>query len=255
MGNQTVRKYIIIPEFAPLYAMAKCYGPTQAPLKAPTLTPVDVIGELLKQTGKQKVTIYEVVKDGKKFSRPVQLTSLNYRLPYEEICRQNGVIPPAETVEIVPSAPATKTVTAPEPKEETEAPMEAEAETDTSVAADTTAPVEKATVSSDEAEPADSDNAADVVVEDDTTSVPSEDPTEEDPFDSLVETVRETFGDDAVIEDVPVQEESVTPVKKDENPYAGMTKAQRKAAKRRAAEERAAEAAAAEEILHLMDEE
>ena len=81
----TTRKYIIIPNYAPLYAMRKCFGPTQAPLTKPTLTPIDIIGELLKQSGREKLTIYEVVRKGSGFSEPVLLTPLNYKMPYQDI--------------------------------------------------------------------------------------------------------------------------------------------------------------------------
>lgn len=80
-----MRKYILIPEYAPLYSMRKCFGPTQGPLTRPTPTPVDIIGELLHQSGKEKLTIFEVIPEGKGFSDPVQLTLTNYNLPYEEI--------------------------------------------------------------------------------------------------------------------------------------------------------------------------
>lgn len=83
---KTARKFIIIPEFAPLYAMRTCFGPTHGPLKQPTPTPIDVIGMLLKQRGDEKLTIMEVVKlSNGEFSTPVLLTPLNYRLPYDEI--------------------------------------------------------------------------------------------------------------------------------------------------------------------------
>ena len=75
MANTVARKYILIPNYAPLYAMQKCYGPTQAPLTKPTLTPVDIIGQLMNQTGRERVTIYEVVKTPTGFSTPVQLPS------------------------------------------------------------------------------------------------------------------------------------------------------------------------------------
>ena len=234
MGNQTVRKYIIIPEFAPLYAMAKCYGPTHAPLKAPTLTPVDVIGELLKQTGRQKVTIYEVVKEGKKFSRPVQLTSLNYRMPYEDIVKGINLTPIKETV--IPAEPVTKTISAPV--------------TEDAPADEMPSSVKEATVSFDEEEVSEEVEASGAQEEEKIEEAPVETPVEEDPLDDLVEKVRETFGDDAVIEESePVAAEEPEVAAKEEDPYAGMTKAQRKAARRKAAEERAAEAA--KEILNL----
>jgi len=91
-----MRKYILIPEYAPLYSMRKCFGPTQGPLTRPTPTPVDIIGELLHQSGKEQLTIFEVIPEGKGFSDPVQLTLTNYNLPYDEIV---GKIPtPADAV-------------------------------------------------------------------------------------------------------------------------------------------------------------
>lgn len=84
MTNTT--KFIVIPEYAPLYAMRKCFGPLQAPLSKPTPTPIDIIGELLLQSGKEKVSIYEVVPTTNgKFSKPIQLTLENYDKSYDEI--------------------------------------------------------------------------------------------------------------------------------------------------------------------------
>lgn len=84
------RKYIVIPEFRPLYAMQECYGPTHGPLKQPCLTPLAVIRKLLLQTGNESLTVMEVTKDEKtgKYSEPVRLTLDNYMLPYDEI--KNG---------------------------------------------------------------------------------------------------------------------------------------------------------------------
>lgn len=84
----SARKYIIIPEYRPLYAMAKCFGPLHGPLMQPCPTPIDIIGKLLLQSGSEKLTIYEVKKDPdhtNKMLPPVLLTLDNYRLPYEEI--------------------------------------------------------------------------------------------------------------------------------------------------------------------------
>ena len=83
------RKYIIIPEYAPLYAFRAAFGPAHGPLTKPTPCPIDVIGKLFLQSGKEKVTIYEVVPEGKGFSEPIQLTKENYRLPYAEIVERN----------------------------------------------------------------------------------------------------------------------------------------------------------------------
>lgn len=81
-------KYIIIPEYRPLYAMRYCFGPTHGPLDKPCPTPVDVIGKLLLQTGAEKLSIFEVKYDAlhhKVIGEPVQLTLANYRKPYDEI--------------------------------------------------------------------------------------------------------------------------------------------------------------------------
>ena len=79
-------KYILIPEYRPLYAMRDCFGPTHGPLQKPCPTPLDVIRRLLMQSGNEKLTIMEVLKnpDGT-HTTPVQLTLENYTLPYEEI--------------------------------------------------------------------------------------------------------------------------------------------------------------------------
>ena len=210
------RKYIITPTYAPLYAARKCWGPEHGPLNQPTLFPVDIIGELLKQTGSEKVELYEVKKDGARFTKPVRLTLKNYKLSYDEIV--DGVHP------VNPVAPIT--------------PPEA-------------APVE----------PIPEEVPEDEKVE--------ETPVEVDPLDELAETAQEELGDHAeVIESAdesveapkdqvdeetmvhavsdPVVEESdeqpeVAPV----DPYAGMSKSQRKKARREEAARKAAEEALA----------
>ena len=80
------RKIIQIPEFIPLWAMKRCWGPTHGPL-APTPVPIDVIGELLKQGAPNTPTIYEVKPNpkGRGFMNPVRLTLKNYTLPYDDI--------------------------------------------------------------------------------------------------------------------------------------------------------------------------
>lgn len=81
-------KYIIVPNYCPLYAMAKCFGPTHGPLTKPCPTPVDIIHELLLQTGVEKVLIYEVGYDVQKkatYGEPVQLNMNNYKIPYEQL--------------------------------------------------------------------------------------------------------------------------------------------------------------------------
>lgn len=97
------RKYIVIPEFRPLYAMQECYGPTHGPLKQPCLTPLAVIRKLLMQTGNESLTVMEVIKDEKtgKYSEPVRLTLDNYMLPYDEI--KNGKKVPTSEARVIMS--------------------------------------------------------------------------------------------------------------------------------------------------------
>lgn len=97
------RKYIVIPEYRPLYAMQECYGPTHGPLKQPCLTPLAVIRKLLMQTGNESLTIMEVTKDEKtgKYSEPVRLTLDNYMLPYDEI--KNGKKVPTSEARVIMS--------------------------------------------------------------------------------------------------------------------------------------------------------
>lgn len=210
------RKYIITPTYAPLYAARKCWGPEHGPLNQPTLFPVDIIGELLKQTGSEKVELYEVKKDGARFTKPVRLTLKNYKLSYDEIV--DGVHP------VNPVAPIT--------------PPEA-------------APVE----------PIPEDVPEDEKIE--------ETPVEEDPLDELAETAQEELGDHAeVIEpadesveapkdqvdeetmvhaatDPAVEEFGEQPEVAPVDPYAGMSKSQRKKARREEAARKAAEEALA----------
>lgn len=97
------RKYIVIPEYRPLYAMQECYGPTHGPLKQPCLTPLAVIRKLLLQTGNESLTVMEVTKDEKtgKYSEPVRLTLYNYMLPYDEI--KNGKKVPTSEARVIMS--------------------------------------------------------------------------------------------------------------------------------------------------------
>lgn len=92
-----VRKYIIIPEYKPLYAMRKCFGPTHGPLTKPCPTPIDIIGELLIQ--KDRLTIFEVKKlNDTVFSDPIQLTVDNYKLPYDVIVAGGNTVSTDEDV-------------------------------------------------------------------------------------------------------------------------------------------------------------
>ena len=102
-----MRKYILIPEYRPLYAMRRCWGQTHGPLTKPCPVPVDVIGELLSQTGSEAVTIYEVKlnPDGST-TAPIQLTPENYMKPYDEIAGIKAPVDPiVENPEPIPVEP------------------------------------------------------------------------------------------------------------------------------------------------------
>lgn len=97
-------KYILIPEYRPLYAMRHCFGPTHGPLTKPCPTPVDVIGQLLQQTGKEAVSIYEVKYDTVKQTTtgdPIRLTLENYKMPYDQIVNTKTVEPESRSVTMV----------------------------------------------------------------------------------------------------------------------------------------------------------
>lgn len=192
-----MRKYILIPEYRPLYAMRHCWGPSYGPLWKPTLTPVDVIGELLLQSGNEKLSIFEVVKltNSNRFSEPVQLSLENYRLPYEEIVARS---------------------------KQAEKPVHGDISVETP-------PQTEPTVSLPTLE---DEDAADEIVEE--VPVAPADATEDvDPMEPLVEKIRENFGADAVVEE-SAKVTDKTPKTDTENPYASMTKAQRRAARRAA---------------------
>ena len=108
--------YIIVPNYCPLYAMAKCFGPTHGPLTKPCPTPVDIIRELLLQTGVERVHIYEVGYDVEKrttYGEPVQLNMSNYQIPYEQLVRNSTskyAAGEVVTTEMTESKPVTPTV-------------------------------------------------------------------------------------------------------------------------------------------------
>ena len=231
MANTVARKYILIPNYAPLYAMHKCYGPTQAPLTKPTLTPVDIIGQLMNQTGRERVTIYEVVKTPTGFSTPVQLTKTNYRLPYEQIAGVKEETPvvkidePMETPkkEFVPTE-----VVVDEP-EETPA--------ETVVAHENVQVAEEVTL---ETEPAETvkelvEETSEPVTEVNTEAEVAE---SEEAFEAGLSTEAEREAENGVTVTT-----TSTEAEQNVNPYAGMTKAERKRARRAEAERRAAEEA------------
>lgn len=109
-------KYIIVPNYCPLYAMSKCFGPTHGPLTKPCPTPVDIIRELLLQTGVERVHIYEVGYDATKrttYGEPVQLNMSNYQIPYEQLVRNSAskyAAGEVVTTEMTESKPVTPTV-------------------------------------------------------------------------------------------------------------------------------------------------
>lgn len=199
-----MEKRIIIPECRPLYAMQKCFGPTTGPLTIPTRAPVNVIRLLLLQTGAEAVTIYEVPFKG---ATPVQLTLDNYDLPYDQIIGA----PAAEAVEVVdavaenvvPSEPVMPViVTAKE--EEKEAPAEPVVEEDNK---------EQVVETAEEVK-------TETVVEEVAESVEVKDEVE-----VIVEKPEETVSVSAPVADTNNQQQQ-------SNPYAGMSKAERKAARR-----------------------
>lgn len=196
------RKFILIPEYAPLYAMRECFGPEQAPLTEPTPTPVDIIGKLLLQSGREKITIYEVVKEGKSFSKPVQLTLENYRLPYEQIAGITPVNTVAAMEDITPAAPVEPVMAEEDPIQEDEPEQEQVPEVERKVAV--------------------------LMVDEDLAAV-----------------TKDIEAEEESIEDVTTEAES-DPAGDAYDPYAGMSKAQRKKARREEAIRKAAAEAAKE---------
>ena len=109
----SARKYILIPEYRPLYAMARCWGPLHGPLTKPTPTPIDVIGELLQQTGNEQVTIYETKPDPEhphQMLPHVRLTRDNYMLPYDEIAGRTQSAKSMEEVPVTTPTPVEPTI-------------------------------------------------------------------------------------------------------------------------------------------------
>lgn len=204
-------KYILIPEYAPLYAMHSCFGPEHGPLTQPTRTPIDVIGGLLQQTGREKVTVYEVIPSVKPntFSAPVQLTLDNYRLPYEQIAD----IPPVdEAATVVVSEPVISEPVVTEPVVVPSSPVVDEPE--------------NSVVETTE----DENKNDDAVVKNTAPETPVEEVSEEV---AAEEPVTEATEEKVVVESQP-------------NPYAGMTKAERRAARRAAAQAEAEKIAASD---------
>lgn len=218
------RKYIITPTYAPLYAARKCWGPEHGPLNQPTLFPVDIIGELLKQTGSEKVELYEVKKDGARFTKPVRLTLKNYKLSYDEIV--NGVHPvnlvaPITPPEAVPVEPIPEEVPEEEEVEETPAeedPLDELAETAQEELGDQAEVIEPA------------GEIVHEVLRNNTEALK----------DQVDEEIMAYAATDPAVEE-PGEQPEVAPV----DPYAGMSKSQRKKARREEAARKAAEEALA----------
>lgn len=235
--ENNIRKYILIPEYRPLWAMRKCFGPTHGPLTKPCPTPLDIIRELLLQTGREELTIMEVVKEGDKFSEPVRLTIDNYMLPYEEI-RGGKTVPVTEVivvddkpkVEVAPTfvdKPVDPPTAEPEPGEFDDVEPSAD-DVLTQSTGDTVADPEQ-------------DSATEESVDSDSSDVPNETPTEtivvEESTEEAAtpaEAIANQIGTEG--EEMPEAAETVTGTV---DPYAGMTKSQRRAA-RKAAEAEAA---------------
>ncbi len=96
-------KYIKTPDCKPLFAMRRCFGPTRGPIKEPRLTEIDVIKELLLQSGNEAVNIFEVKReDDGSFTKPVQLTLDNYMLPYDIIAGTEIEEEPLSFVQMIP---------------------------------------------------------------------------------------------------------------------------------------------------------
>ena len=74
-----MKKYVIIPDFVPLYAMRKVFGPQTGPIRKPIKVDIEIIRELLKQ--KPSVRVFEVkltnVKLGT-YDDKIELTLQNY---------------------------------------------------------------------------------------------------------------------------------------------------------------------------------
>lgn len=245
--------------------MHRCFGPTHGPLSRPCLTPVDVIGELLKQSGSEKLTIYEVLmRENRTSTEPVQLTLTNYKLPYDEIKAdpqkpgQSAVNRPARSVAptfVIPPASKSKAPMVPELEQVLKAEAEAEAGA-AKAAAEESAAVEevtdaptgtcivmpeepKDTVKGEEVhdEPATDDDTGEAAVEDSTADVLPDDAGDEavpgeavdrDSGTGKANQLGEGDGTDADSADEPkVPDEPVI----QSGPYAGMTKSQKRAAK------------------------
>lgn len=251
-----IRKYIMIPEYRPLFAMQECFGPQHGPLKEPCPTPIPVIGKLLRQDGENKLTIYEVLRNADRtFTAPVLLTLDNYTLPYEEILGGKKADPgpalePAK-VEANAVAPVIGNFNPPAPAPEPELPKEPEPEEpipeDAPVAANEPATEEDTAMDDQSLESADNDSGDEDEADHETPEEGSDEPTEstdvpqdEAAEDSAVSATVETETPElppepevTVTAQSGVEVETITPKVK---PYDQMSKKERKEARRKAAE-------------------
>lgn len=249
-----IRKYIMIPEYRPLFAMQECFGPQHGPLKEPCPTPIPVIGKLLRQDGENKLTIYEVLRNADRtFTAPVLLTLDNYTLPYEEILGGKKADPgpalePAK-VEANAVAPVIGNFNPPAPAPEPELPKEPEPEEpipeDAPVAANEPATEEDTAMDDQSLEIADnySGDEADHETPEEGSDEPTESadvPQDEAAEDSAVSATVETETPElppepevTVTAQSGVEVEAITPKVK---PYDQMSKKERKEARRKAAE-------------------
>lgn len=104
-----MKKYVIIPEFKPLYALARRFGPQTGPIRKPIPVDVDVIKDLLNQ--KPPVKVLEAHMTNVKlglYSETVELTMTNYNT-------ENFKIDKRASVEVKVEKPSTTQETIPEP--------------------------------------------------------------------------------------------------------------------------------------------
>lgn len=247
-----IRKYIMIPEYRPLFAMQECFGPQHGPLKEPCPTPIPVIGKLLRQDGENKLTIYEVLRNADRtFTAPVLLTLDNYTLPYEEILggKKADPGPALEPAKVEANAvapvigsfnpPAPEPELPKEPEPEESIPEDAPAAVNEPIAEEHTAMDDQSLESADN----DSGDEADHETPEEGSDEPTESadvPQDEAAEDSAVSATVETETPElppepevTVTAQSGVEVEAITPKVK---PYDQMSKKERKEARRKAAE-------------------
>lgn len=240
------KKFILIPEAYPLYALGRVFGPKTGPLSKPTPVPIPVIGELLRQTGKDKVTISEVVptkvlKSGQilKYSDPVRLTLSNYMLPYEAIVGGENESDPDKVVENTTPDVVIQPEVLMDPIEPSKAVLEANAAATAEAAkAFAESDVSKQTITATVASPAPAEEEP--VVDQTNEQAPAE-PEAETQSEEQVERAEEFDNVEEPAETAPVQAPEFVSAAGDPWPnmteeekaaYAQMTKAERKTARK-----------------------